>query len=58
MPHLTLYAQLGNTPILGTLVGRGMARSRLGVKTQGHESSPKVSPMTKVSPDWICAVTS
>ena len=32
MPHLTIYDQLGDMPILGTRVGWGVARSRLGAK--------------------------
>ena len=32
MPHLTLYDQLGDMPILGAKVGRGVARSRLGAE--------------------------
>ena len=32
MPHLTLYDQLGEMPILGTIVGRGVALSRLGAE--------------------------
>ena len=30
MPDLTLYDQLGDMLILGAIVGRGVARSRLG----------------------------
>ena len=34
VPHLTLYDQLvdNDMPILGAIVGRGVARSRLGAK--------------------------
>ena len=41
MPNLTLYDQLGDMPILGEIVGQGVAGSR------GPESWPKVSPMTR-----------
>ena len=49
MPHLTLYDQLGDMPILGAIVERGVARSRLGAD-RGPESSPKVSPMLEMDP--------
>ena len=29
MPHLTLYDQLGDMPILGAIIGLGVARSQL-----------------------------
>ena len=32
MPHLTLYDQLGDMPILGAIVGRGLACSQLGAE--------------------------
>ena len=32
MPHLTLYDLLGDMPFLGAIVGRGVARSRLGAE--------------------------
>ena len=31
-PHLTLYDQLGDIPILGAIVGRGVARSQFGAE--------------------------
>ena len=42
MPRLTLYDQLEDVPILGAIVGRGVAWSRLGAELS-PESSPKVS---------------
>ena len=47
VPHLTLYDQLGDMPLLGAIVGRGVAWSWLGAR-RGPESSPKVFPMTRV----------
>ena len=32
MPHMTLYDQLGDMPVLGAIVGQGVARSRLGAE--------------------------
>ena len=41
MPHLTLYDQLGDMPILGTIVGRGVARSQLGAEVPNlRQKSP------------------
>ena len=38
MPHLTIYDQLGDMPTLGAIVGRGVARSRLGAEVPNlHE---------------------
>ena len=50
MPHLTLYDQLGDMPILGAMpiVGRGL--EPLG--RRGPESSPKVSFMTRGHLIW------
>ena len=47
MPHLTLYDKLGDMPILGAIVGRGVARSRLPVGRRGPESSPNIYPMIR-----------
>ena len=46
MPHLTLYDQLGDMPILGAIVGRA-GRGSEPVGREGPESSPKVSPVTR-----------
>ena len=48
MPHLTLYDQLGDMPILGAIVGRGSEP----VGRRGPESSPKVSSMTRGHLIW------
>ena len=48
MPHLTLYDQLRDMPILGAIVGRGGAgRGSEAGGRQGPESSLKVSPSTR-----------
>ena len=43
MPHLTLYDQLGDMPILGVIVGRGVARSRLDLGKEGERIKEKGS---------------
>ena len=41
MPRLTLYDQLEDVPILGAIVGRGVAWSRLGAEVPNlHQKFP------------------
>ena len=42
MPHLTLYDQLGDIPILGAIVGTWAGSGSKPVGRRGPESSPKV----------------
>ena len=48
MPHLTIYDQLGDMPIMGAIVGRGVARSWLGAEVPNLRQ--KFPQMLKMDP--------
>ena len=52
VPHLTLYDQLGDMPILGVIVGRGVARSRLDLGKEGERIKEKGS-RRRDQGEWI-----
>ena len=52
MPRLTLYDQLGDMPILGALVGQGVARSRLGAISKVPNLRQKF-PLWRTALSWV-----